>query len=327
MSAKKYNPNTDIPDLSGKVIVVTGGMTACMQVLRNKGLDSHGLGNTGLGKSSVEALARHQPKQIYFTGRNATKCKAALDDIKSGVPNAAVAFIECDLASLQSCQQAARDFLSKSDRLDILICNAGVMNLPPELSKDGYEIHFATNHLGHALLIKLLLPIMVKTAGLPDADVRIINLSSLGHIFPPKNGIAFDTLKTAQAGEMGPVRYGQSKLANVLYASEIAKRYPQLTAVSCHPGVIITQLYHTQTFLMRMIIKVSTVLRGDSMKTPKEGVHNQLWLATVKKDNLANGEFYMPVGQPRGRSKMSKDDKLMGRLWDWTERELEPFKL
>lgn len=250
-----------------------------------------------------------------------------MDDIKSRVPNAAVAFIECDLASLQSCQEATRDFLSRSDRLDILICNAGVMNLPPGFSKDGYEIQFATNHLGHALLIKLLLPTMLKTAELPGADVRIVNISSLGHMLPPKNGITFDALRTTQAGEMAPIRYGQSKLANVLYASELAKRYPQLTTTSCHPGIIVTQLYHTQTFLMRMLIQVSAVFRGETMKTPEEGAHNQLWLATVRKDELINGEFYMPVGKPKERSKLSKDEKLMGRLWDWTEKELESFKL
>jgi len=90
-------------------------------------------------------------------------------------------FIDCDLTSLKSIQVAAKRFLSASDRLDILVCNAGIMAVDPGTTKEGIEIQFGTNHLGHASLIKLLLPLMLQTAQSPDSDVRIINLSSIAY--------------------------------------------------------------------------------------------------------------------------------------------------
>lgn len=111
------------------------------------------------------------------------------------------------------------------------MCNAGIMNQAAELSKDGYEIQFATNHMGHALLIKLLLPTLLKTVDSQQpgrqGDVRIVILSSAALATTPKTGVEFETVKTAQnhfsSMNGGWIRYGQSKLANALYAAELAK--------------------------------------------------------------------------------------------------------
>ena len=149
-------------------------------------------------------------------------------------PDVPVTFIQCDLADLKSVQAAAQRFLGQADRLDVLYANAGVMALPPSQTKDGYETQFGTNHMGHALLIKLLLPLMLRTAEEPQSDVRIINVSSIAYKQAPKEGIAFDTLKTPQAdlGSLIPggkwARYGQSKLANMLYTRELAQRHPKI---------------------------------------------------------------------------------------------------
>jgi NAD(P)-dependent dehydrogenase (short-subunit alcohol dehydrogenase family) len=124
--------------------------------------------------------------------------------IKTAAPTVEVIFIECDISSLASTHVAAKQFLAQSDRLDVLMCNAGVMAIPPAVSKDGYEIQFATNHLGHALLIKLFLPLMLATAERPNSDVRIINMSSTAYSSTPKLGIEFDKLKTDQSS-CGPI--------------------------------------------------------------------------------------------------------------------------
>lgn len=110
---------------------------------------------------------------------------------------------------------------------------SGIMAVPWSKTEDGYEIQFGTNHVGHALLTKLLLPTLLKTAEEPNSDVRVINVSSEGHMLAP--GIIYDqdTLESYQTWR----RYGQSKLANIFHARELQRRYPQITATSLHPGV------------------------------------------------------------------------------------------
>lgn len=212
-----------------------------------------------------------------------------------------------------------------SPRLDILLCNAGIMAQPPGLSKDGYEVQFAVNHLGHAMLIQALLPLMLETAQLPDADVRIVLVTSIGFQGAPKGGIQFDKLATTQDEGLfwSWFRYGQSKLANVLYAAELARRYPAITSVSIHPGVVKTNLVGGLSMANRALVYGTNFWR---MMTPEEGVLNQLWAAAGgKKDEVVNGMFYMPVGQV-GEGKLTaqaKNKELAKELWEWTEKAIK----
>lgn len=206
------------------------------------------------------------------------------------------------------------------------MCNAGIMAVPAGLTKDGYEIQFGTNHLGHALLIKLLLPTMVRTAELPDSDVRVVMLTSQGFRMHPTGGIVFKDLRTVQDAGIFSTwrRYGQSKLANILYASEIARRYPKITAVSIHPGVVSTGLVGDLGFGGRLIVYISQLGR---LKTPAEGAYNQLWAATGKKGEggVVSGEYYEPVGVTGTHDKESKNQELAEELWEWTQKELEAY--
>jgi len=305
MGGKTFDPTKDIPSLSGRVIFVTGG-------------------TAGLGKATVLAFAKHHPKHIYFSGRNATSAEAVIDDVRAVAPDVKVTFLECDLASLASVEKAAKKFSSDSQRLDILLCNAGVMALPPGLTKDGYEIQFGTNHVGHALLVKLLLPTLLRTAGNPDSDVRVVMLTSLGFRGHPSGGIDFPSLRTNRSGLIGPwIRYGQSKLANILFASELARRYPNITTASVHPGVINTGLVTGLSFLKSALVYVTNPF---SMSTMEQGAYNSLWATTTKKENLISGEYYVPVGIPGTHDNESKSEKLAGELWEWTEKELESYK-
>jgi NAD(P)-dependent dehydrogenase (short-subunit alcohol dehydrogenase family) len=120
--------------------------------------------------------------------------------------------------------------------------DAGIMAVPAPVTEDGYEIQFGTNHLGHALLTKLLVPTLLATAALPDADVRIVTLTSLSHPWSVKGSIKFDTLRTSQEAESKIAKYGQSKLANILHSKELARRYPSITCASMHPGTVETGL-------------------------------------------------------------------------------------
>ncbi|KAL2870386.1 uncharacterized protein BJX67DRAFT_345462 [Aspergillus lucknowensis] len=297
-----FKADRDIPALDGKVILVTGG-------------------NIGLGKQSVLEYAKHSPAKIYLATRSASKGKAVIDEIQAQLSKPAnIALLELDLASLESVKKAATTVLAESERLDILMLNAGIMAAPPGLTSNGYEVQFGTNYMGHALLAKMLIPLLEKTAALPNADVRVIAVSSRGHMYAAKpEGIKYDTLRT-KADSLGAYRrYGQSKLALILWARQAAKLYPQFTVTSIHPGVVRTNLMNNATgspLIIRILGKVAT-----KVVTPvDQGVRNQLWASVAK--GVKSGEYYEPVGIGGAATDLGKDEKLAEKLWEWTEGEL-----
>lgn len=295
----------DIPSLEGKVFIVTGG-------------------NSGLGKQSVLDLARHDPKEIWLTARTLEKADEAIKDVKTKVPDANIKPLAMDLSSFESIKAAAQTFITASKRLDVLMLNAGCMAAPTALTKDGYELQFGTNHVGHALLTKLLTPMLEKTAAEPSGDVRVVVLSSAAVAFSPKDGIVFDTLKTTQESIGTWDRYGQSKLANALYARQLGEHHPQWTVTAIHPGVVQTNLQHyavERHWFMAPIMAVVSRL----ITTVEDGAQNQLWAATAPKKDITSGGLYYPVGDLTGgrRGLYSTDDALAKRLWEWTEQELK----
>ena len=164
-------------------------------------------GTAGLGKESIEALAKHDPAHIYFTGRNATAAQTVISNVAKSNPSVSMTFLEMDMGSLSTVKAALKRFTH--DRLDILMCNAGIMASPAGLSKDGFEIQFAINHLGNAMVIQQLLPVLKKTAEEPGSDVRMIALTSTGWRGHPRGGILFDEVRTTQEGVAGSwIRYG-----------------------------------------------------------------------------------------------------------------------
>ncbi|UZP32437.1 hypothetical protein NXS19_000253 [Fusarium pseudograminearum] len=270
-----FNPAQDITSLDGKVILITGA-------------------NTGLGKATALELATHNPAHIYITARNSTKGNVALEEVKGVASEGTqVSLLELDLSSFDSIKAAAKDFLDREARLDVLLLNAGVMGAPPVLTKDGYEMHMGTNHLGHALLLKLLTPVLDKT---PDA--RVVHLSSAA---------AFATSDP------------MSKLACLLYAREAAKRY-NFTNIAINPGEVQTELFSREAGDEMMKHLQENVV--PKMAGPiSEGVKNHLWAATSTE--IKNGEFYEPVGKTGGLEGAGLDEEMANKLWDWTEEQLE----
>lgn len=232
-----------------------------------------------------------------------------------------------DLTSFASIKSAAETFLAKEQRLDILVNNAGVMAVPFSTTTEGYEIQFGTNHMGHALLTKLLLPVLLKTAEQPASDVRILNLSSMGHVMAPRpQGILTDAKALEKRSTL--VRYGNSKMANILFTRELAARYPSITSLAIHPGVIITDLYASLklNFVWRWLLvlykALCPVLPGH-FRDARGGALNQTWAAVAKKEELESGAFYQPVGKKGGDIATSRDDGLRKKLWEFTEAEFE----
>ncbi|KAI1016790.1 hypothetical protein LB504_007047 [Fusarium proliferatum] len=299
-----FSPDKDIPDLSGKVILVTGG-------------------NTGLGFEVIYQLSKHKPKHIYLAARSEEKANEAIKTLRKKNPNAGpVTFLQLDLGSFTSIKTAAATFRSMSDRLDILINNAGIMSVPEGLTEDGYEIQFGTNHLGPALFTTLLLPTLKATAAI-STDVRVIFLSSELENMAPKNSYLFNDLKTTLPKYSTWTRYGQSKLASVHYAQALANHNTDLKVMSIHPGVIATNLsgpvVKDYNFLMAALFKVAMKFVTVSIE---EGTLNHLWTATSP--DVKSGVFYFPVGVQGKGSSLSKDGKLRDQLWEWTKKELEP---
>lgn len=230
-----------------------------------------------------------------------------------------ITVLPLDLASFGSISAAVQELTSTSSRLDVLINNAGIMAAPLGSTQEGYEIHFGTNHIGHALLTKLLLPILLSTAQVHGSDVRIINVSSECHRIGPRDGILFDKSKLYAQGPW--VRYGNSKLANILFTRELATRFPSITSVAVNPGIIKTDLYgpsqRSNRFVRFGIMTIGALVMG-SVDT---GALNQLWAAACKHDELISGSYYNWMGNVSKGSRSAQDLKLARELWEWTMKE------
>ncbi|KAL4984089.1 hypothetical protein BDW68DRAFT_190756 [Aspergillus falconensis] len=297
-----FRPERDIPDLAGKVVLVTGG-------------------NTGLGKETIRQILKHNPEQVFLAARSEEKAQNAIRELESTAPNIKITWLPLDLASTKSIHNAAETFRAHASRLDVLVLNAGVMSLPPGETDLGHEIQLGTNHTGHFLLTKLLLPVLLETAQEPDSDVRVVSLSSIGHNLAPDFETVLDQSELKKCNTNA--RYGASKAANILFAAELARRHPSLTTVSVHPGIIVTDLYAAASasspiaaWAIRLLGMVGTKL--------EQGAWNQLWAAVgAKKGELVNGAYYTPVGIVKPRNRYVTDKEMGRRLWEWTEAELK----
>ena len=320
---QSFDPERDVIDLSGKVVFVTGGMYL---FISNDGFCAdtfNYLGNAGLGKETILQLAKHNPSRIYMGARTESKARAAIASIQEQLSSPVdIRHIPLDLASFKSIRAAAEKFTSECDRLDILVLNAGTMGNPPTTTEEGYEIQFGTNHIGHFLLTKLLLPTLQKTvaSASPSPDVRVVSVSSMGHNAAPSFDVMTSTQALLEASTW--TRYGASKAANILFASELARRYPEILSVSIHPGAVTSDLYdHVKASgaMAKHGLAASTLF----FRTVRTGALNQIWAAGAKRELLTNGAYYVPIGT-RSVGNTYSDDVDMGRkLWEWTKEEVE----
>ena len=195
----------------------------------------------------------------------------------------------------------------------------------PALTADGYELQWGVNHMSHALLCNMLLPALENTSRQNHTKTRIVFLTSTGFRGTPSGGIVFEELKTKQdyffAGRW--LRYGQSKLANVLWPKQIAKRHPEVEAISIHPGSIRTGIVDPNWSLLNRAF-VAVALYG-KWSTLEQGIQNTCWAATTDNANLENGAFYEWVGVKGELSNHAANEALGDQLWEWTQKELQRF--
>jgi NAD(P)-dependent dehydrogenase (short-subunit alcohol dehydrogenase family) len=320
-----YNPDTDIPDQKGKVFFITGGKTNSLNYLVASHLTMLP-GTSGIGKSTILNLAKHNSSDIFFTGRNAKNAEAVIAEVKAINPKTKIEFYPCDLSSLAAVSSTANRFLAtKPSRLDVLICNAGIMGGRPGLSAEGFEIQFATNFLSHALLTKLFLPLLSETSS-RYGEARILNLTSEAMFFCPSAGVVLSDLRTTQTNIsyfsfLGKwLRYGQSKMAQTLYTTQLAEHYPNVTSVAVNPGVVATGLINDLPVLDRWFIKLATW--GKEIEV-EQGPWSTLWAAT--NTEVESGKAYSPVGLELELKAQAGDEQLARDVWMWTEEKLEKW--
>ncbi|KAJ5167643.1 uncharacterized protein N7482_003237 [Penicillium canariense] len=303
-----FNPDRDISGIEGKTVVVTGG-------------------NAGIGRETILQLAKHRPTRIYLAARTESKARAAMAFIQAQLPSPAdIRYIPLDLCSFKSIRAAADMIQADSDRLDILILNAGTMGNPPTTTEDGFEIQLGSNHVGHFLLTKLLLPMLKKTvadlrASGQTPDVRVLSLASVAHVMSPTSLEEMTSTPDLLAGSTW-TRYGASKAANILFAAELARRHPELLSVAVHPGAVNSDLYsHARSSgaLMKQGVNVAT---SYFFRNVSSGAFNSLWAATAPRSNLVNGAYYTPVGYRSNGTAFVQNVDVARGLWEWTEAQI-----
>ncbi|KPI41609.1 putative oxido [Cyphellophora attinorum] len=265
-----------------------------------------------------------RPSKIYMGARSADKATAAINSIRSNLtnPTTEIVHLPLDLNSLASVREAASIVKSKETRLDILMLNAGIMATPLAKTEQGFEQQVGVNHIGHFYLTQQLLPLLTSTAKLPNADVRVVSLTSEAYNLGPSS-IAQIASNEKLLKQSPWSRYGASKAANILFAAELARRYPQFTTASVHPGIIMTDLHtagqESYSFVGWFMKLAAPIIATD---VPR-GTYNQLWAATAKKEEIQNGNYYTPVGKRQGNVKWANDKEAGSRLWQWSEEEIK----
>ncbi len=256
--------------------------------------------NTGIGFITARELAR-QGTRVTLAGRSAEKYTRAIAEIREATGNADVAFVTLDLADLDSVRACA-DALHAGPRIDLLINNAGLGGIRGT-TKQGFELAFGTNHLGHYLLTRLLVGHLVPGG-------RVINVSSRQHHSAKRP--RWDRVVGDTRSFTGLPEYAVSKLANVLFTSELARRHgvTELRACSLHPGRIATDIFRR---MPRPLLALTKVVRP--MITPEQGAATTLHCATAKADDIPHGAYFSKC-QVADTSKLAQDAALARELWD-----------
>lgn len=272
-------------------------------------------GASGIGLETARVLALRNA-HVIIAARNMEAAKEAKQHILQENESSRVDILKLDLCSVKSIRSFVDNFLALDLPLNILINNAGVMFCPFQLSEDGIEMQFATNHLGHFLLTNLLLDKMKQTAKASGIEGRIVNLSSIAHTYTYEEGIRFDKIND-QIGYSDKKAYGQSKLANILHANELSRRLQEegvnITANSVHPGVIMTPLMRHSSLLMRFLKLFTFYI----WKNVPQGAATTCYVALHPRVKGVSGKYFLDCNEFEP-SALATDQLLGRKLWDFS---------
>lgn len=252
--------------------------------------------SSGIGRATAIELGA-RGFHVIAAGRSETRTRPVLGQIESAGGTAE--FLHLDLASLTSAASAARVFVESSRMLDALVNNAGI-GTGRGITEDGFELHFGVNHLGHFMLTQRLMPALGPSA-------RIVQVSSAAHF--NAEGIDFDRLRGRTRSVFGWKEYGVSKLANVLFVREMARRHPEWSSYAVHPGMTDTNIFPR---IVRPLVR-------NRLLTPEEGAETVIWCANSD-DVVGESGLYYQRKESRPPSEVAQDDELAVRLWESSER-------
>ncbi|XP_054162450.1 retinol dehydrogenase 12-like [Oppia nitens] len=288
MGRNRYLKDTK---LDGKVVVITGA-------------------NTGIGKRTAYHLSLRGAK-VIMCSRDVTKGAIAARDIRAQNPKAVIEVMQLNLSSLSSIRRFAKELKERESKIDILVNNAGVMMCPKMTTDDGFELQLGTNHLGHFLLTLLLIDTM-KTS----SDARIITVSSMHGM---RGQIHFDDINLDS--NYSPLdSYCQSKLANILFTRELAKRlsdWPNIKAYVLHPGTITTDLFRHLSGITAIIYRTIGYLFNIDTEL---GVQTTLYCALDPDIRHESGHYYNNCRKDNCLLREATDDRSARRLWQLSQQ-------
>ncbi|MAS34871.1 MAG: short-chain dehydrogenase [Anaerolineaceae bacterium] len=273
-------------DMRGKVVLVTGA-------------------TNGIGQVTARELARMGATTV-IAGRNAEKLQATVEEIRQQAPDAQVDSLRADLSLMTDVRTLAETFLNRYDRLDVLVNNAGAGASQRHITPEGFERMFALNHLSYFLLTYLLLDKLKASA-----PARVINVASDAH---RSVRLDFDNLQSEHDwGRAGYRAYGRTKLANILFTRELARRLEGtgVTANAVHPGVVATGIWSGAGGIFGRIAGAIAPL---VMKTPEQGAQTSIYVASSPEAAGQTG-LYFSNGHPVQPAPAAQDDEAARRLW------------
>jgi NAD(P)-dependent dehydrogenase (short-subunit alcohol dehydrogenase family) len=282
-----------VPDMTGKTVVVTGG-------------------NSGIGYETAAALAGAGAR-VLVTARSADKGRVALSSLTRRLDGAGeLQLVVFDLGDLSSVRRGAEEILELAPRLEVLVNNAGLVLSERRETVDGFEATFAINHLGPFLLTNLLLERLRASA-----PARIVNVASSAHAAARK-GIPFEDLQTATSHYRGMRVYGQSKLANILFTVELARRLAGsgVTANSLHPGTVRTG--YGADGDARGLLAFGLKLSQPFFLSPAEGARTSVFLASSATVEGVSGKYFVKCKEKPPRQ-WAQDPDAATRLWQVSE--------
>ena len=284
-----------VPSQAGKTVVVTGG-------------------NSGVGKATAVALASAGAHTI-ITARNEARGRQALDDIRRESGSDRVELVVFNLADLASVRDGAAELLDRTERLDVLVNNAGLVLSERQLTVDGFEATFATNHLGPFLLTGLLTDRLVASA-----PARVVNVASTAHR-GARTGLDFDDLQSAR-GYRGMRAYSRSKLANILFTVELAQRLEGtgVTANSVHPGTVASGFARDDDASGFLAFGIKVI--KPFILTPAKGARTSVYVATSPDIDGVTGQYFVKC-RAKVPSDAARDGAAAARLWSVSEALVE----
>ena len=279
-------------ELEGKTVLVTGA-------------------TAGIGRETALGLAK-LGAHVVLVGRDEAKTKRVCDELRAATGNEKIDFLLADVSKLAEVRRLSAEFMSRFGTLTVLVNNVGLMNLQREVSGDGFELTFAVNHLAPFLLTKLLLPALAR-----GAPARIVNVSSDAH---RGASLDFDNLQL-EKGYSTFAAYGRSKLMNILFTRELARRVAsqRITANALHPGMVASNFMKKPGF----VGTVGNAFMSVFGISPEKGARTSLFLAASPEVEGKSGRYYAR-SQESQPSRQAQDDEAARHLWDISEQLTKP---